>query len=89
MLDEMRSEGLDGSILFAWHDEWFKFTWNTIELELPVNRRQNWRNRLTNEENFGVIATEVGESPEQTIQVDGATEDWDRRVEDSEGSLLD
>ena len=89
MLDDIRSEGLDGGILFAWHDEWFKFTWNTIDLELPVNRRQNWRNRLTNEENFGVIATEAGEGPEQVIQVDGATEDWDRRVEDADGSLLD
>ena len=89
MLHEMRREGLDGGIVFAWHDEWFKFTWNTIDLELPRDRRQNWRNRLTNEENFGVIATEAGESPEQAVQEDGATEDWDRRVEDADGNLLD
>lgn len=89
MLKEIRNEGFDGALLFAWHDEWFKFTWNTIDLELPSNRRQDWRNRLTNEENFGVIATEAGESPEETIQLDGETEDWDRRAAESKGSIFD
>lgn len=80
MLDAIREEGFDGGIVFAWHDEWFKFTWNTIELELPGDRRDRWRNRLTNEENFGVLAMEAGESPEETVFVDGETDDWDRRT---------
>lgn len=80
MLEAIRNEGLDGGIVFAWQDEWFKYTWNTIELELPPGRRDNWRNRLTNEENFGVIATEAAESPEESIFVDGKTQDWRRRA---------
>ncbi len=86
MLEAIRGEGLDGALLFAWHDEWFKFTWNTTELELPGDRRDRWRNRLTNEENFGVLATEAGDSPEETVFVDGASEDWNRRAEEPESA---
>ena len=78
MREVMRDEGYDGSALFAWTDEWFKFTWNTLELELPGDRRDRWRNRLTNEEQFGVISSESGKSPEETIHVDGKTDDWER-----------
>jgi hypothetical protein len=85
MLDAIRDEGFDGAFLFAWEDEWFKFTWNTFELELPGNRRQLWRNRLTNEENFGVIAAEAGERAEETIFTDGKTDDWDRRAGKTNG----
>ena len=80
MLKIIREQGFDGGILFEWTDEWFKFTWNTIELELPGTRRDMWRNRLTNEEHFGVISTEAGQSAKKTIQVDGKTSDWDRRA---------
>jgi hypothetical protein len=38
-----------------------------------------WHNRLTNEENFGVIASEAGEGEEETIHIDGEPEDWQRR----------
>lgn len=78
MQEAMRSEGLDGALLFAWADEWFKFTWNTVELELPGERRDRWRNRLTNEEHFGVIATEAGTENGQ-IFVDGDNGDWEDR----------
>ncbi|WP_139492851.1 hypothetical protein [Brevibacillus dissolubilis] len=71
------NEGYDGAILFAWTDEWFKITWNTVELELPADRRPMWRNRLTNEEHFGLIAMEPGESADKMILLDGKTEDWD------------
>lgn len=85
MLDVIHEEGLDGAFLFAWQDEWFKFTWNTFELELPEIRRDRWRNRLTNEENFGVIATEAGEEANDTILTDGKPDDWDRRMGKPEG----
>ena len=78
MREIMRDEGYDGSILFAWTDEWFKFTWNTLELELPGERRDRWRNRLTNEEQFGVVSSESGEDHAETIHVDGRTDDWER-----------
>jgi hypothetical protein len=38
-----------------------------------------WRNMLTNEEHFGVLAVEPGKSPEDEIVLDGNTDDWDRR----------
>jgi hypothetical protein len=83
LLESIRSEGYDGGILFAWQDEWFKTTWNTTDLETPSKRRIKWRNRLTPEENFGVIAAEPGESVEEMILLDGKTEDWERREAES------
>ena len=55
LLDEL---GIAGGFLFEWADEWFKFTWNTIDLELPPDRRQLWQNPLTNEAHFGLLAIE-------------------------------
>lgn len=78
MMEAIRTEGYDGGLLFEWTDEWFKFTWNTVELELPHERRNMWRNRLTNEENFGIIATEAG-TEEYQLFLDGKTEDWEKR----------
>jgi hypothetical protein len=78
LLEQIRAEGFDGGLLFAWTDEWFKFTWNTTDLEIPKDRRQMWHNRLTNEENFGVIASEAGDSEQDSIHVDGEAEDWKR-----------
>lgn len=78
LLEDIRSEGLDGGMLFEWTDEWFKFTWNTVELELPGIRRDMWRNRLTNEENFGLMSMEAGPEDRQ-ILVDGKTKDWEKR----------
>jgi hypothetical protein len=79
MIRAMYDEAYDGALLFAWQDEWFKFTWNTIDYEIPGDRRAMWRNRLTNEENFGVIAVEPGASSQDMIVLDGKTNDWDRR----------
>ncbi|MDF2960542.1 MAG: hypothetical protein K0S39_2277 [Paenibacillus sp.] len=75
-------ESYDGALLFAWHDEWFKITWNTNELDAPADRRPFWRNMLTNEEHFGVVAAESGATPDDLIKLDGKTDDWNRR-EDS------
>jgi hypothetical protein len=85
LLDNIHDEGLDGGILFSWQDEWFKFAWNTGRLEIPSTRRPMWLNRLTNEQNYGVIATEPGESIEDTIHLDGETDDWDRRTGGPDG----
>ena len=50
-------------MLFEWLDEWFKFTWNTWDLEQPPERRALWRNALTNEEQFGLIAADTRGQP--------------------------
>ena len=75
MLRDIEEEGYAAGVLFQWVDEWFKVTWNTIELELPGDRRQLWRNDLTNEEFFGVIAAEPG--PEPVVVLDGSDDEWD------------
>lgn len=64
MLRAIRRDGYAGGMLFEWLDEWFKFTWNTWDLEQPPERRALWRNALTNEEQFGLIAAETRGQPE-------------------------
>ena len=49
--------------MFEWIDEWFKLTWNTFDTEQPADRRQLWRNALTNEEQFGLIAADPAGPP--------------------------
>lgn len=62
------AQGLAGALVFSWTDEWFKRTWNTTEHQLPGDRRQLWHDPLTNEQYFGLVATDPGPVP------DGAAE---------------
>ena len=71
----IRDQGLGGAFVFSWADEWFKGTWNTEESQV-AERRQLWHDPLTNEQWFGVLATDAGEVP------DGA-----RELTPSDGSL--
>lgn len=75
MFEAMRNAGLAGGVLFAWQDEWFKHTWNTMDLELPSDRRPMWLNRLTNEENFGLVAVDPGHITR--VYLDGDIKDWE------------
>jgi hypothetical protein len=78
LLAAIYNEDYDGGIVFEWEDEWFKTTWNTIDLELPPDRKAFWLNRLTNERFFGMIAVEPSQ-PGSGIILDGNTSDWDNR----------
>ncbi len=73
LLRMIRAQGCAGGFVFEWTDEWFKFTWNTIDYELPGGRRQLWVNPLTNEEHFGLVATDPGARP--AVIVDGKGEE--------------
>jgi hypothetical protein len=75
MLRDIKEEGYAGGVVFEWVDEWFKVTWNTVDLELPGDRRQLWRNDLTNEEFFGLIAAAPGNKP--AVVLDGKDDEWD------------
>jgi hypothetical protein len=58
MLQLIQDLGLAGGFVFSWADEWFKFTWNTISHQHPAERRQLWHDPLTNEQHFGLVATD-------------------------------
>ncbi len=60
LLELLQQEGMAGGILFGLVDEWFKFTWNTVDLLLPADRRSLWHDALTNEQHFGLLAVDSG-----------------------------
>ncbi|WP_126427004.1 hypothetical protein [Brevibacillus marinus] len=73
---EIYAEGYAGAILFAWQDEWFKKTWNTMKFELPQDRLAYWLNVLTNESLFGVLGMYPGK--DGRLIIDGDASDWDK-----------
>jgi hypothetical protein len=76
MLEIIRAQGLAGGLLFEWADEWFKRTWNTVDIEQPADRRALWDNAFNNEAHFGLLAIEPGLATSVTL--DGSLADWDR-----------
>ena len=73
LLAGIRRSGYAGGILFEWTDVGFKRTWNTADEEVP-ERGALWRNVLTNEEHFGVLATEPG--GRKAVDLDGEDDEW-------------
>jgi hypothetical protein len=74
LLNDIYREGYCGAIIFIWQDEWFKRTWNTMDLDVP-DARPFWSNYQTNEQNFGILAFDPGVA--RTIcHVDGDLSDW-------------
>ncbi len=74
LLEDIYSEGYCGAIVFVWQDEWFKKTWNTMDLDLS-DSRPYWSNPQTNEQEFGLLAFDPGE--ESVCDVDGDISEWD------------
>ena len=74
MLEMLYDLGFGGGYVFEWVDEWFKFTWNTIDYELPPDRRSLWMNPWTNEAHFGMVAVEPGTAP--IVIIDGDDTEW-------------
>ena len=58
MLIEMRQLGMAGAFIFEWTDEWYKKTWNTEYHDVPAGRLQLWHDVYTNEQYFGLVATD-------------------------------
>jgi hypothetical protein len=75
LMRDVADEGYAGALLFEWTDEWFKQTWNTQDFEQPRDRRQLWRNVLTNEKQFGLVSTEPGKKT-TVVTVDGSAAEW-------------
>lgn len=60
MIANLYDSGCAGGAYFAWMDEWWKRTWITDELDFPRERRYRWHNLTAAEQNFGLIAFDVG-----------------------------
>jgi hypothetical protein len=86
LFEAIVEEELAGAILFAWHDEWFKKTWNTMRYEEPADRRAYWLNVLSNEQNFGLIGMYASKS--DAILIDGKSDDWDKLNNGEKTQLL-
>ena len=74
LLKDIYDEGYCGALVFSWQDEWFKRTWNTMDLDLP-DSRPFWSNPQTNEQEFGLLAFDPGKK-ESVCYVDGDTQEW-------------
>ncbi len=68
MLRMMEDRGIAGGFVFSWEDEWFKRTWNTLEHQDP-ERRQLWHDPLTNEQWFGLVATDTEQVPDAAAEL--------------------
>ena len=55
LFEDIVEEEMAGGLVFSWHDEWFKRTWNTMDYDHP-DRRPFWDNIQTNEQHFGLLS---------------------------------
>jgi hypothetical protein len=75
LFEDIVEEEAAGGLVFAWQDEWFKRTWNTMDYDNP-DRRPYWSNAQTNEQQFGLLSFDPGPDETSKIHVDGHTGDW-------------
>ncbi|MDF2557045.1 MAG: hypothetical protein K0R71_873 [Bacillales bacterium] len=74
MLRDIYKEGYAGGLIFTWQDEWFKRTWNTMDLDI-ADRRAYWSNAQTNEQQFGILTFDPGKK-KSICYVDGNSSEW-------------
>ena len=84
MIKDIHDSGSIGALIFAWQDEWFKRTWNTMDFDLEW-QRPFWSNVETNEQMFGLLAFEPGQTIK--IKLDGNIGDWENIPYVSTGDL--
>ncbi|MCR4584538.1 MAG: family 2 glycosyl transferase [Lachnospiraceae bacterium] len=74
MAEDIHECGCAGGLVFAWQDEWFKRTWNTMDYS-DAGRRPFWSDIQTSEQSFGLLAFDPGENG-FIVNIDGEKDDW-------------
>lgn len=74
MMDDIVAEGYAGGLVFTWQDEWFKRSWNTMDLNL-AERRPFWPNYQVSEQFYGLLTFDPGPL-ETVVLIDGKPEEW-------------
>ncbi|MGL4363283.1 MAG: family 2 glycosyl transferase, partial [Cellulosilyticaceae bacterium] len=74
LLQDIHSTGYAGAIIFSWQDEWFKRTWNTMDITENEGRAY-WSDKMTNEQSFGLLTFDPGEN-KSVSYVDGNIKEW-------------
>ncbi len=74
LYEDIRKAGCSGGIMFEWHDEWFKKTWNTWP-GVDLTRNVFWSDYQTNEQSFGLLTFDPG-SKSSVCYIDGVYQDW-------------
>lgn len=77
MLEDIHSSGYAGAIIFSWQDEWFKRTWNTMDMDDDESRAY-WADKMTSEQFFGLLSFDPGYK-ESVSYVDGNTKEWRKK----------
>jgi len=88
LLRLVEAQGLAGGFVFSWTDEWFKRTWNTMQHQAPAERRQLWHDPLTNEQHFGLVATDSAPVPDSVREVIPSTGPVEYVVAEADASYL-
>ncbi|MGL5328689.1 MAG: family 2 glycosyl transferase, partial [Peptostreptococcaceae bacterium] len=86
MLEDINSTGYAGAIVFSWQDEWFKRTWNTMDLD-DEHSRPYWLDKMTNEEMFGILSFDPGKR-KSTSYNDGNVREWKKENIISSGNNI-
>ncbi len=82
MAEDIHECGCAGGLVFAWQDEWFKRTWNTMDYS-DAGRRPFWSDVQTSEQSFGLLAFDPG-TEDWLVKIDGEDKDWSEEDEISE-----
>ena len=77
MLEDIHSTGYAGAIVFSWQDEWFKRTWNTMDID-EADSRPYWLDKMTNEQMFGLLSFDPGNGRSVSYN-DGNTKEWKKK----------
>lgn len=75
MAKDIKANNYAGCLVFAWQDEWFKRTWNTMD-NTKQDRRAYWDDVQTNEQNFGLLDFISYTDDNKIMTIDGEKDDW-------------